>query len=337
MNELEQQPDALRQMVAYYRQNTHLLGFFSDAKAHQWVLTGMGASYHAAWITSLHLKHLGLAATAVEATDLFNYAADPLGADSCLVYISQSGSSGEVPLLQERPADGSPLFALTNHLDSPLADCANRVLPMLGGDEEYIASKTYMNTLAILWLAARQVAGINDGSEWDTLLRVANRVEAIVDQAQALCRRLSDFLVMRSPLLFLGHGPHAATARQASMIMSEWSKVPAMNFGIGAFRHGFIEAVQPGVGAVIFSSPGRTQESARTLAHELTEYGVSVLRIENGRLFDAHEIDDTSQAEDEFLAPILDIVPLQLLTEHLARARGIEPGFRYISKVVRSL
>jgi glucoselysine-6-phosphate deglycase len=150
-------------------------------------------------------------------------------------------------------------------------------------------------------------------------------------------QRLEQAFDLALPLLFLGHGPGAATARQASMILSEWAKVPALNFGIGAFRHGFIEAVQPGVGAVLFSSPGRTQESARTLAVELAEYGAHVLRLEQGSFFEAGAQNGADIGVDEFLTPILDIVPLQIWTDSLAQARGIAPGFRYISKVVRRL
>jgi fructoselysine-6-P-deglycase FrlB-like protein len=141
---------------------------------------------------------------------------------------------------------------------------------------------------------------------------------------------------IRQPLLFTGHGPHAATARQAAMMMSEWSKLPALNAGIGAFRHGFIETIRPGYGVVVFTSPGLTQPSACKLASELSSYGANVLRIENGRVLKADAAGEESKI-DEFLTPILDIIPVQIYTESLAIALGLAPGFNYISKVVRSL
>ena len=66
------------------------------------------------------------------------------------------------------------------------------------------------------------------------------------------------------------------------MVVSEWAKVAALNAGIGAFRHGFIEHVQEGTGVVVFAAPGRTYDSACELAHELDGYGVNVLLVENG-------------------------------------------------------
>jgi glucosamine--fructose-6-phosphate aminotransferase (isomerizing) len=337
IDELIQQPAALREMIAYYKKGIHLFDIFDESKPYHYVFTGMGASYHAAWIGALHLNSLGIPATAVEATDLFNYSAEQFGPDCCLVYISQSGSSGEVSLLQERLRPGFSLVAITNHSDSPLAQLASLVLPMMSGEESLIASKTYLNPLAILWLSARRKAGCLTGNEWERLEKVADRVEEIYALAEETGKLLDQSFDLRAPLLFLGHGPGAATARQASMILSEWAKVPAYNFGIGAFRHGFIEAVQPGVGAVVFASPGRTQDSARKLAGEVSEYGARVLRVENGSLFRAADTSASVLGVDEFLAPILDILPFQIWTERLARARGIEPGFRYISKVVRSL
>jgi glucosamine 6-phosphate synthetase-like amidotransferase/phosphosugar isomerase protein len=62
-----------------------------------------------------------------------------------------------------------------------------------------------------------------------------------------------------------------------------------------------------------------------------------VLLIENGRLHSLAETLSPAPPVDEFLSPILDVIPIQLYTDELARRRGIEPGFRYISKVVQRL
>src|SRR5512147_2403018 len=106
IDELKQQPAALREMIAFYKKQDHLFNIFDGSKPFHYVFTGMGASYHVAWNGALHLNSLGIPATAVEATDLFNYSAEKFGPDCCLVYISQSGSSGEVSLLQDRLRPG---------------------------------------------------------------------------------------------------------------------------------------------------------------------------------------------------------------------------------------
>jgi fructoselysine-6-P-deglycase FrlB-like protein len=58
--------------------------------------------------------------------------------------------------------------------------------------------------------------------------------------------------------------------------------------------------------------------------------------VTNGETRDVSEELDQSDV-DEFLSPILDVVPAQLFVEALARERGVPPGFRYISKVIMKL
>jgi glucosamine--fructose-6-phosphate aminotransferase (isomerizing) len=333
--ELSQQPQAFRGMLESYTANCSVFDL-PDCQG-RIILTGMGASFHAAWIAAIHLNHWGVPAMAMEATNLCNYAPALLRQAGTLVYISQSGTSGEVPVLLDLLDNKNYLVAVTNNPESELARKAQVLLPMLAGEEELIASKTYINTLAILWLLARRAGGAFDGSETDTLYSLAGRIESIIRSAPVLADRLVDTFDVNQPLNFLGHGPHAVTARQAAMMLSEWSKVPALNAGIGAYRHGFIEAVKAGSGALVFAAPGGTSESAIALARELQCYNVRVLLSENGLLRAPDESPARLEPLDEFLSPVLDILPVQLYTEALQRALGFEPGFRYIRKVVTQL
>jgi len=335
-DELTQQPQALRELVAFYRgQGAALLR--QAVSPLPPLLTGMGASYHAAWIAALHFNCYSIPARSMEAVDLLNYATSRILQTSTVIYISQSGTSGEVPPLLDLLSKDAALLAVTNNPRSLLSRRARLTLPELGGVETLVASKTYLNTLALLWLLVRRWSGVWSGNEFSQIEEVIQRLEEILAGAQSTAARLVETFDRLDTLLFLGHGPHAATARQAAMMMSEWSKVPALSCGIGAFRHGFIETVQPGMGVVVFSSPTRTGASAQALAGELADLGATVLLIENGCLRGWGETCPTLDGVDEFLSPILDIVPVQFFTEALARHRNLPPGFRYIGKVVQQL
>ena len=336
-SELNQQPQAFHDLVSYYAEGHGLNDLPANAHQDGIVLTGMGASYHAAWIGAFHLNNLGVPALAIEATDLLNYAPLLPGRSGLLVYISQSGTSGEVQPLLDQLDPKTCLVAVTNNPESDLAARAKVVLPMLAGNEELIASKTYINTLAILWLMARRIGEVYDGKEMDALRWTAERVERIVEAVLPDAERLLAAFPAQSSLIFLGHGPHAATSRHSAMVMSEWAKLSALSAGIGAFRHGFIEAVNPSLGVLVFAPPGRTVNSALGLARELEEYGAHVLLVENGCLRCLNEPEPAHLPVDEFLSPILDILPIQYYAEVMRRALGLEPGFRYISKVVRRL
>ena len=337
MDELQQQPGALRSLVAAIFNGEQLSIFDRLPLPAAPLLTGMGASYHAGLIAALHLRSLGIPATCIEAVDLLNYALPSVADRQVLVYISQSGSSGEVDPILDRLSPHLQLISLTNHPQSSLALVSQTALSMLAGEETLIAGKTYLNSLAVLWLLARTWGGTIDGSERAALLDVADRAETILAQASRIQARFLETFEMAPRLLFLGHGPHAVTAREAAMTMSEWAKLPVLHTGIGAYRHGFIESISAGQGVVIFAAPGAARVSALAVASELLGYQAKVLLVENGRLVFPEEESQVGPALDEFLSPLLDIIPIQLYAESMARARGIQPGFRHISKVVTRL
>lgn len=338
IDELLQQPQALRDLVKFYRQPQFGLLNHAIYNSSQLIFTGIGASYHAAWIAALHLNSLGISAQCFEASDVINYLVMLLYQDPTLVYVSQSGESGEVAELLKLLPPKPRLAALTNHPDSRLALASQTVFQLCASEETLVASKTYLNSLALLWLLAKRWHSSRAGNEFDRLELVADLVEARLAQREAVTARWLETIDVGRGILFTGHGPHAATARQAAMMLSEWPKVPALSYGLAAFRHGFIEAVQPGMGAVVFVSAGDAQASAQRLAVELADYGLKVLLVYNGLLLDPGEALPPQAVEvDEFLASILDIVPVQLYADALAKARSIPPGFRHISKVVQKL
>ena len=118
------------------------------------------------------------------------------------------------------------------------------------------------------------------------------------------------------------------------MIMMEWLKSPRVSASVGAFRHGPMEIAQPGLGVVVFAAPGPAYGSTCQLAQELQHHGASVLLVEQGRARLPDEPGLGASQDEPNLAMILDVVPVQVFAEALARARGIAPGFRYIEKVI---
>ncbi len=331
------QPQALRELIEFYSHPDGARLLAGIPRPELPILTGMGASYHASWITAEHLHGAGIPALLVEATDLLNYGIPLLHRGKHLLYVSQSGASAEVAPILQSLAEDSMLVAVTNDPSSPLASRANVNLPTHAGTETLVATKTYINSLAVLWLLARQWCGRADGNEIGMMKRIADRCEKIVDDAASIVARWRDTFKGAKQILFLGHGPHAATARQAALMVNEWAKVPALGLSAGAFRHGFIESLSESFGAVVFAAPGRTFAPSVALAAELEQYRACVLIVSNGETFELSASLERNVAWDEFLSPLLDVIPAQLFVEALARELGITPGFRYISKVATKL
>jgi glucosamine--fructose-6-phosphate aminotransferase (isomerizing) len=300
------------------------------------LLVGMGASYHSALLGAHLLERRGVAAEAREAAELLHTERSPaLAQATALVYLSQSGASGEVAPLLERLPPGTPLIAVTNAEHSALAQGAQAVLPLLAGEEETVATKTYLNSLALLWLLAGHWSA--DAGAQAALAAAQARVARLLAEAEQIAQQAVERLGAAQSLAFIGAGPQAVTARQCAMMFMEWVKRPAVSASVGAFRHGPIEIAQPGLGAVLFAPPGPAYETTLRLAAELEGYGVTVVLVECGHMRRLAEPVPQDSGLDPALAPLVDVVPVQLFVEALARARGLPGAFRRISKVVTHL
>lgn len=328
IDEIFAQPHSLADLLTYYE--AHPLRPLQAQADHGGVLlTGMGASFHAASIATYQLQRQGLFAQAVEATEILHYPGITPQKCSTLIYISQSGSSGEVVPVFNSLSGSVEKIGITNDVDSPLGQYADSTLPLCAGSELTVATKTYLNSLALLGL----LSGISTQALRDVALHVHNLLES-AEQIRSLWLKT---LAPMKMIYFLGHGPHAFTARQSAMMVGEWAKLPAMYASIGAFRHGFLEAMNPETAIVIFAPAGVSQQSAYDLAEELTGYGTTVLLVENGYTRRLDEPRTVAALEDELLSPMLDVIPVQLFVEALAREIGVGTGFRYISKVIKQL
>jgi len=334
--EIIEQPASLRKLIHYYQyQSPSLLSSISAPS--DLILTGMGASLHAAQVATYHLQSMGRRALAIETVDLIQYAS--LFLDGCqkLLYISQSGQSAEVAPLLSQVQRQKIFVAVTNDLDSPLAYGAEYVLPLAVENEKLVATQTYVNTLAVLWLLIRRWAGVSRDGDAETILRLADFIEEMLARSEAIADHWLEQLRGVDLVVFTGFGLHSATARQSAQTVAEIAKVPVLGLSAGALRHGFIEIFGPNIGLVVFVSHDRTWEPAMRLARELQSYGAKTLIVQHGHSRLAQERMEAGVTFDEFLSPMLDVIPVQLFAEALASELGVPPGFRYLQKVVSSI
>jgi glutamine---fructose-6-phosphate transaminase (isomerizing) len=335
--DIQQQPEALRRFVAHHSASNADTHHTRPRRPDRVLLTGMGASYHVALWASYLLQTLDIWAVAIESSDLIHFSSSLLKGVDQVVFISQSGASAEVlPFVKILPPTVE-LTAITNDPESPLATSAQMVRTLEAGDESTVATRTYVNSMACMWLLAHewQRSGTDDHSS--TLIRLADRMAQILANAGAIATLWLEQMSSVKQLFFLGHGPHLPTARQSAMMIGEWAKHASIGTSIGAFRHGLIEIVDGDTGIVILGSGGMTDSSTELLADELRSYGANVLMIVEGQTASTHQLDHAPREFDEMLGSLLDVIPAQLFAEALARHLQITYGFRHIGKVVGRL
>lgn len=118
----------------------------------------MGSSLNAAYPAWLRLAALSIPAIFVNAAELLHYGQNAIGPRALLWANSQSGRSVEVVRLLDALKGHRPAFqiSMSNFLDSPMAQAADLAVPIHAGAEATVSTKTYLNMLAVLSLAAAQ-------------------------------------------------------------------------------------------------------------------------------------------------------------------------------------
>jgi glucosamine--fructose-6-phosphate aminotransferase (isomerizing) len=302
------------------------------------VLTGMGGSFFASYPIWLRLANAGLPAILVDCAELIHHSRALLTPRTLLWVASQSGHSAEIiSALELCKQAGATLLATVNDLSSPLARAAQKnVVPIHAEAEKTVSTRTYINTLAVGQLAALYLTNgdVNQGMD-DLKVTVSGLVDyfsAWEDHLRVIKERVSP----PRNLILLGRGHSLAAAYTGALVLGEASKFAAIGMQAGEFRHGPLELASPELTVLIFAGPRETRELNRRLHKDLKEAGARAIWITSPEETD-QEMCIYMPGAQGIGIPLAEIVPIQILTIHLAMAKDVEPGkFFKVGKITLS-
>jgi glucosamine--fructose-6-phosphate aminotransferase (isomerizing) len=278
------------------------------------VFSGIGASAHAVIPAVSMLRAYGHRAFAVSPQELMRTSDGAYG--DALVLVSQSGTSVETLGALKRH-NGMPAIAITASDDSPLAQAAGTCLPLGPLEDTPVATLSYTATLQALGMLADALIGSSSG--WREVPELTGDV---LDRSEPVVQRAAESLANMSAFDAVGEGPALGAARESALLVREGLRLPAAGWETREFLHGPLEAVEDGFGSVVF---GRERELK--LAAELASFGASVTLITDHRVAAGSGVRLLELPRVPMLvAPILQILPVQLLVDHVARLRGEEIG-----------
>ena len=341
LDEIMEQPDALHRAVANYAANQPDLGRVAQAirsnQYRQVVLTGMGISYHGCYPTWLRLSRHGILTAWWDASELVHYAPRALTSDTLLIVVSQSGESAELKRLIELDARPGMVVSITNGRDNSVVRWSDLPLSTEAGRETAVSTKTYVTGMALLHLLGTQLLGGDIEEARAELHGVADRVGEFLDGWESTLRSPTDFLGQCDALAFLARGSSLASALAGALMAAEATRILGTVLSSAQFRHGPVEAVREGYRAIMFAGNDANSHLNYEMADYIAACGGKTLVItptpRKRRLPSGVAELAIAEAGPEVL-PILEIIPIQLLTITLAHAKGYEPAaFINCSKV----
>jgi len=332
LQDLMAQPEALNntfQVLERPAQLMELTTRLSRCDFRRIMLTGMGSSFHALHPLNLQLIDHGIASTMVETSELVHYHTRVLHPGTLVIAVSQSGESAEMVRLA-KINQGAPVIAVTNTPDSTLAKHAAATLVTRAGREFSVSCKTYVTTLMMLrWLGdalCGHDAEQSRGAMKETAVATATYLEHWKKHVAEIVQRLSGI----RDLFLVGRGASLAAVGAGALVIKESDHFHAEGMSSAAFRHGPFEMLSGEVFVGVFSGDEKTRELNHGLLDDIRQAGGRGELIGETSTFESFRLSE----HDAAIRPILEILPVQMITIGLAAVAGREAGkFERASKI----
>jgi glucosamine--fructose-6-phosphate aminotransferase (isomerizing) len=332
LRDLLEQPEALRRTIATPLPSNlaEMARLFRSKYPPFVVLTGMGSSFHALNPLAIRLAEAGIRAIMLETSELIYYWPHLFGTDTLIVAVSQSGRSAEMLRLLELNAGRSTLLAVTNDSLSPLAHAADYAVVLAAGPEATVSCKTYLCTLFALARIGEAICSVNLDVVLPGSDSIADAVDDYLSSIYLHIEEAQDCLQPIRHIVLAGRGPSIASAGTGGLIIKEAARFPAEGMSAAAFRHGPLEMVNGALMLLAFQGDDRSAAFSSRLVADVAALGATAHLIGEDAGPGFLALPSTS----DVLRPILEILPVQIITLALAAREGREAGaFSHASKI----
>jgi len=305
------------------------------ARLRRVVLVSCGTSYHAGLVARLMIERLAGLSAEVDLASEFRYRDPVVGPDTLVVAISQSGETADtLGAAKTARLKGASVLAITNIVGSALAREADGVIYTHAGPEIGVAStKTFTATITAAYVLALAL-GLQRGAltATEAQKRASELLEIPGIMTEALrhlepVAELARRLFRHENFLYLGRGVHYPIALEGALKLKEISYIHAEGYAGGEMKHGPIALIDETMPVVALVPRDGTYERMAGNVEEVKARGGRIIAVAHpGDTAMARRADHVLEVPPavDLLAPLVTVIPLQLLAYHIAIARGCD-------------
>ncbi len=303
-------------------------------RVEHFMMTACGTSWHAALVGEYQIEALARLPVEVEYASELRYRNPPLGNNTLLFAITQSGETADtLAALREMKRKGHPALAINNVVGSTIAQEADGGIYLRAGPEIGVAStKAFTSQCTVLAMLALYFGRLHHLS-FHAGMRIIEELRGLPDKVQRALqthdkvRRIAEKYAECDNFLYLGRQFNFPTALEGALKLKEISYIHAEGYPAAEMKHGPIALVDQHTPSVFLMPQGAVYDKVMANLQEIKARGGPVIAVVGeGDAQAAAVADDVIEvpAIAEFLQPIVTIIPLQLLSYHIAVARGCD-------------
>ena len=298
------------------------------------MMTACGTSWHAALVGEYQIEALARLPVEVQYASELRYRNPPVEKNTLLFAITQSGETADtLAALREMKRKGHPTLAICNVVGSSIAQEADGGIYLHAGPEIGVAStKAFTSQCVVLALLALYFGRLRHLS-FDAGLKIIEQLQRLPEKIeQALetndtVRRIAHKYADCDNFLYLGRLFNFPTALEGALKLKEISYIHAEGYPAAEMKHGPIALVDRNTPSLFLMPQGPVYDKVMANLQEIKARGGPVIAVACHGDSEARRVaDDVIEvpATEEFLQPIVSVVPLQLLAYHIAVARGCD-------------
>lgn len=304
-------------------------------KAQRIIIVACGTSWHAGLWAEYVIEELCRIPVEVEYASEFRYRNPIINKGDIIIAISQSGETADTLVAIERAKEqGAIIFGIVNVVGSSIARISDGGAYTHAGPEIGVAStKAFTGQLAVLTMMALKIAkekGTISDKRYNELLfeldAVPEKVEALLKNAEVV-KAIAEKYKGASDALFLGRGYNFPIALEGALKLKEISYIHAEGYPAAEMKHGPIALVTDTLPVVFVATKDSYHEKIVSNIQEIKARKGKVIAI----ITEGDEVIPTLADEvyyvppaDEIIAPLLNVIPLQLLSYYVGIAKGVD-------------
>ena len=303
-------------------------------RARRIIIVSCGTSWHAGLIGKQLIEHFCRIPVEVAYASEFRYSDPVVEPDDVVIPISQSGETADtLAAIQLAKQQGALVYGIVNGVGSSIAREADTGTYIHVGPEIGVAStKAFTGQVVVLTmfaLALGMAKGTVEQEEYQEtiaeLLRIPAKIEKVLEQNDKIQKIALSFTYARN-FLYLGRGYNYPVALEGALKLKEISYIHAEGYPAAEMKHGPIALIDAEMPVVFLTNHHRRYQKVISNLQEVISRHGRILAIVTegdelvkGMVQDVIEVPETVSC----LAPLLSVIPLQLLSYHVAVAKGL--------------
>lgn len=296
------------------------------------IILACGTALHSGMVGEHMIESLAQIPVEVDYASEFRYRNSPLDRNSLIFTVSQSGETADtLGALREGQRKGFKVLGICNNVGSTIARESNGGVYMHAGPEIGVAAtKSFVSQVTVFALLGLMLGRIRSMSAFsgqeliEALLKLPDQVREILQTSESIRQVAEKYAESRS-MLFLGRQANFPIALEGALKMKEITYIHAEGYPSSELKHGVIALIDKQTPSIfICPKDGLFEKNMNNLQEIKARSGSVVAITTQGNQEIKRVADDVIEVPKtiELLQPILNVIPLQLLSYHTAVALG---------------